>query len=259
MPPRTFRPDEVAAQIGALGVEPGGVLLVHTSFRAVRPIEGGPPGLLAALRAALGSDGTLALPSWTGSDVEPFDPARTPAAPDLGVLADTFWREPGVLRSTHPFAFAAAGPRAAEIVSGPLPLPPHAPESPVGRIRDLDGQVLLLGVDHNANTTLHLAELLAGVPYRLPKSITVVRDGRPIRIDYRENDHCCTRFALTDGWLRERGLQREGPVGHGHARLARARDVVKVALEHLTADPLVFLHPRSAGCDECDEARASGA
>ena len=149
MPPRAFRPEEVTSQLAALGVELGGVLLVHASFRAVRPIEGGPGGLLAALRGALGPSGTLAFPSWTGFDTEPFDPARTPAAPDLGVLADTFWRQPGALRSAHPFAFAAAGPRAAEIVSGPMPLPPHAPESPVGRVHGLDGQVLLLGAPRN--------------------------------------------------------------------------------------------------------------
>jgi len=57
----------VTAQLHALGVEPGGVLLVHTSYRAVRPVEGGPPGLIEALRAALGPEGTLVMPSW-GSD-----------------------------------------------------------------------------------------------------------------------------------------------------------------------------------------------
>lgn len=247
----------VADQLRALGVEPGGVLLVHTSFRAVRPVEGGPRGLIGALRDALGPGGTLVMPSWTGSDDEPFDPLATPAAPDLGVLADTFWRLPGVLRSGHLFAFAAAGPEAERVTSGPLPLPPHAPESPVGRVHELDGQVLLLGVGHDADTTLHLAELLAGVPYRVPKHCTVLRDGRPVRIEYGENDHCCERFALADGWLRARGLQREGQVGHAHARLARSRDVVDVAVEHLARDPLVFLHPPDAGCAECDEARAS--
>src|SRR5215208_6023026 len=125
--------EEVTRQLHALGVERGGILLVHTSFRAVRPCEGGPAGLVAALRAALGPDGTLAMPSWTGSDEEPFDRATTPASPDLGVVADTFWRLPGVVRSEHPFAFAAAGPGAVELTEGPLPLPPHAPESPVGR------------------------------------------------------------------------------------------------------------------------------
>lgn len=256
---REIGADEIAAQLRALGVRRGGVLLVHTSFRAVRPMEGGPPGLIATLRAALGPDGTLVMPSWTGNDEEPFDPATTPVSPDLGVVADTFWRLPGVARSDHPFAFAAAGPQAERVTSGPLPTPPHIPGSPVGRVYELDGQVLLLGVGHDANTTLHLAELLAGAPYRVPKHCTVVRDGRPVRIDYGENDHCCARFDFADGWLRARGLQSEGPVGHAHARLTRAEDVVEVALEHLAHDPLLFLHPRNAGCAECDEARSSTA
>ena len=248
---------ELAAQLRRLGVEAGGVLLVHTSFRAVRPVEGGPLGLIQALREVLGPEGTLVMPSWTGSDEEPFDPATTPSAEDLGVVAETFRRQPGVVRSEHPFAFAAAGPQADRIVAGPLPTPPHAPGSPVGRVHDLDGQVLLLGVGHDGDTTLHLAEILAGVPYHTTKHCTVLREGRPTRIEYEENDHCCQRFALTDEWLRTNGLQREGHVGHAPARLARARDIVKVAREHLARDPLIFLHPPEAGCEECDEARAS--
>ena len=248
---------EVTEQLLALGVREGGVLLVHTSFRAVRPVEGGPAGLIAALRDALGPEGTLAMPSWTGDDDEPFDPASTPASEDLGVVADTFWRMPGVVRSDHLQAFAAAGPAAARITADPLPLPPHIPASPVGRVHDLDGQVLLLGVGHDADTTLHLAELIAGVPYRTPASCTVLRGGRPVRIEYGENDHCCQRFALADDWLRARGLQREGRVGHAHARLARSRDLVDAALEHLSRDPLVFLHPPAARCAECDAARRS--
>jgi aminoglycoside N3'-acetyltransferase len=248
---------EVVAQLRALGVQEGGVLLAHISFRAARPVEGGPAGLIGALREALGPEGTLAMPSWPGTDDQPLDPAATPAAPDLGIVADTFWRLPGVQRSDHFFAFAAAGPKAAQIVAGPLPLPPHIPESPVGRVHDLDGQVLLLGAGHDANTTLHLAEILAGVPYGVPKHCMVLRDGRPVRVEYHENDHCCARFALADEWLRSRGLQREGPVGHAHARLARSRDIVSVALEYLRPDPVVFLHPAEAGCAECDEARAT--
>ena len=248
---------EVADQLRVLGVEKGGVLLVHTSFRAVRPVEGGPLGLIEALRDAFGPDGTLAMPSWGSSDEEPFDPMTTPAAPDLGVVADTFWQLPGVRRSNHVFAFAAIGPQAATITADQLPLPPHSRESPVGRVHELDGQVLLLGVGHDANTTLHLAELLAGVPYRVPKHCTVLKDGRPVRIDYGENDHCCARFALADDWLRAQVLQSEGRVGHARARLARARDIVRVAAEHLAHDPLLFLHAADAGCAECDEARRS--
>jgi aminoglycoside N3'-acetyltransferase len=247
----------VASQVRALGPVEGGVLLVHTSFRAVRPVEDGPLGLIEALQVAVGHDGTLVMPAWTGDDEAPFDPQTTRAAPDLGVVADVFWRLPGVVRSSHPFALAAAGPEAERITSGPLPVPPHLPDSPVGRVHQLDGHVLLLGVGHDADTTLHLAELLAGVPYRIPRHCTVLRDGCPVRIDYGENDHCCALVALADEWLRVAGLQCEGRVGHAQARLARARDVVKVALERLAQDPLLFLHPASAGCAECNEARRS--
>jgi aminoglycoside N3'-acetyltransferase len=248
---------DLVRELRSLGVEEGGVLLVHSSFRAVRPVEGGPVGLILALRDALGPEGTLVMPSWSGDDERAFDAARTPASPDLGVVAEAFRRLPGVLRSDHVHAFAAAGPQAARITADLLPLPPHIPASPAGRVYDLDGQVLLLGVGHDADTVLHLAELLAGVPYRVPRHCTVLEDGRPVRIDYGENDHCCERFALADGWLRRRGLQSEGRVGRAHARLVRARDVVAVAREHLARDPLVFLHPTGAGCAECDLARRS--
>jgi aminoglycoside N3'-acetyltransferase len=247
----------VAEQLRTLGVRQGGVLVVHTSFRAVRPVEGGPLGLIAALRDALGPDGTLVLPSGTGDDDEPFDPRSTPVRADLGILPELFWHQPGVLRGNHFDGFAATGPRAAEIVSAPLKLPPSSPGSPISVIHELDGQVLLLGVGHDSNTMLHLAELMGGAPYRVPHHYTAIENGRPVRIDYGENDHCCQRFALMDPELRAAGLQADGPVGYAQARLARAQDIVRIAVELLARDPLLFLHPAGAGCEECDAARAS--
>jgi len=252
---RDLTKTDVLEQLRSLGVLAGSIVLVHTSFRSLRPIEGGPRGLIEALHGAITPDGTLAMPSWTGSDDEPFDASRTPSAPDLGVVASTFWRQPGVKRSEHAFALAASGPHAEQIVTGPLPLPPHGHGSPVAHVHELDGYVLLLGVGHDANTMVHFAEVMAGVPYRVPKHIAVMHDGFPARVQYHENDHCCARFALLDAWLRAAGLQREGRVGHAHARLIRARDVVDVAVKHLETDPLVFLHPESEGCEECDAAR----
>ena len=186
----------LARQLRALGVERGGVLLVHTSFRAVGPVEGGPAGLIGGLRDALGPNGTLVMPSWSGDADRPFDPGSSSAAADLGIVADTFWRLPGVRRSAHCQAFAAAGPEAAAITADLLPLPPHIPASPVGRVHERNGEVLLLGVGHEADTTLHLAELLGGAPYRIPQHCTVVRDGRLKRPEYEENDQCGARFPL---------------------------------------------------------------
>ncbi len=248
-------PPELQRQLLKLGVESGGVLLVHTAFSETGPVEGGPRGLIDALLAALGPSGTLVMPSMSDDDEHPFDPAAT-ACIGMGIVADTFWRMPGVLRSDNPHAFAAIGPRAAEIVAAhPLDVP-HGLDSPVGRVYEMDGQVLLLGVGHDANTTVHLAENMAGARYLRPKHLTVLRDGRPERFEYRELDHCCQGFALLDEWLEAEGKQRRGRVGHAGARLMRSRDVVDAVLPRLRQDETVLLHPPGA-CEECDDARAA--
>jgi aminoglycoside 3-N-acetyltransferase len=246
---------QLVRQLEALGVKAGGVLLVHCAFSQVKPVENGPLGLIAALQAAIGPHGTLVMPSMTDEDEQVFDPGRTPCL-GMGVVANLFWRLPGVLRSNSPHAFAAWGRFASEIVA-PHPIDiPHGLDSPVGRVYELDGQVLLLGIDHTANTTVHLAENLAGVRYRRKKRTPTLESGQLRWIEYGEVDHCCENFRLVDAWLDEQGLQRVGQIGHARARLARSRDIVRVVVEQLRRNETVFLHPFGVD-EECDEARAS--
>ncbi len=247
---------DLSDQLRALGVRPGAVLVVHTSFKALGPVEGGPLGLIAALRGAIGPDGTLVMPTMTDGESR-FDPGNTPSL-GMGVTAELFWRQPGVLRSTHPGgSFAAQGPLA-RIICRPQPLsPPHGGDSPIGRVHELGGQVLLLGVTHSEDTTLHLAEALARVPYSVSHPCVVEVRGELRTLMIPETDHCCRGFRKADDWLRPRGLQREGRVGNAEARLCSSRDLVSVAAEHLAVDPLIFLCAPRTSCDECDLARAS--
>jgi aminoglycoside N3'-acetyltransferase len=250
---RTIGHAELLDQLRAMGVEPGGVLLVHAAFSKIGPVERGPAGLIDALQAALGPTGTLAMPSMADRDDEPFS-VKSTSCLSMGIVAETFRSLPGVVRSDSPHAFAARGPRAAEI-SAPHPIDvPHGIDSPVGRLHQLDAQVLLLGVGHDANTTVHLAESLAGVRYRRRYSSTVLSGGVPMRVEYAEIDHCCQNFSLVDEWLEARGAQRLGIVGHAAARLARSRDIVEVTRGRLAELETVFLHPPGV-CAECDDAR----
>lgn len=252
---KTVSQKQLTQQLLDLGVISGGVLLVHCAFSKVKPVESGPLGLILALQAALGPEGTLVMPSMSDDDDHPFDPQHTPCI-GMGIVANTFWQLPNVFRSDSPHAFAATGPQASRITA-PHPVDiPHGLDSPVGRVYELDGQVLLLGVGHDANTTIHLAESLAGVRYRRKKYVLLLKEGRLTRFDYAEIDHCCENFSLADAWLEAEKLQSRGRVGHAEARLARSRDIVKVVTEQIQSNETVFLHP--LGVDqECDEARAS--
>ena len=242
-------------QLLELGVVPGVVLLVHTSFSKVRPVECGPKGLISALRTALGPNGTLVMPSMSYDDEHPFDKTQAHCK-EMGIVADTFWRQPNVLRSDNNHAFAAIG-SLADKITAPHPIDvPHGIDSPVGRVYELDGQVLLLGVDHTSNTTIHLAENQAGVRYRRDKHLTILKDGKASRFEYREIDHCCQNFSFVDNWLDEKGLQKRGKVGNTEARLIRSCDIVETVTERLNANETTFLHPPGVD-EECDDARRS--
>jgi aminoglycoside 3-N-acetyltransferase len=246
---------QLTRQLLDLGIIPGRILLVHCSFSQVKPVQNGPLGLISALQDAVGPQGTLVMPSMSDDNDHPFDPQYTPCN-GMGVVANTFWQLPNVQRSDSPHAFAAKGPQASRITA-PHPIDvPHGLDSPVGRVYELDGQLLLLGVGHDANTTIHLAESLAGVRYRRNTHAYLLKEGRLTRYDYLEIDHCCQNFSLVDGWLDAEKLQRRGKIGHAESRLVNSGDVVKVVTRQLENNETVFLH--SAGYDdECDEARKS--
>lgn len=120
MPDTVRTPSDISWYLVALGVEPGGTLLVHASYRSIRPVAGGLNGLIQALFLMLGRDGTLAKPCWSGDRGALFDAETTPTSEVLGALAESFRRFPGVQRGRHRFAFAAMSPKAREDLADPI-------------------------------------------------------------------------------------------------------------------------------------------
>ena len=160
----------------------------------------------------------------------------------MGIVAQTFWQLPGVLRSDSPHAFAAAGPQAARITA-PHPVDVlHGLDSPVGRVYDPMGR-LLLGVDHTANTTIHLASMRRA-RYRRKKYVTLLKRGPliPVRLHWRLITAARTSALSMAGW-KAKGCSAAGrwPRGGEAGPIERW---IRVVTEKIQQNETVFLHPR---------------
>ena len=171
----------------------------------------------------------------------------------MGIVAQTFWQLPGVLRSDSPHAFAAAGPQAARITARTRWM---SRMDWTARLAwyILDGQVLLLGVDHTANTTIHLGEYMRRARYRRKKYVTLLKEAAyPGSITLRLITAARTSALSMAGWKAKGCSARGGPRG---GRLVRSSDVIRVVTEKIQQNETVFLHPFGVD-EECDDARLS--
>lgn len=181
----------LGADLAVLGLRAGDTVMVHAAFRRVGPVVGGPDTLVDALLDVVGPTGTvlsyqdweLGLDVWDDSGavradlrahVPPYDPATARPARDHGVLAATVGTRPGVRRSGNPGASVAAlGARADELtLDHPLD-DGYGAGSPLARLVEVGGRVLMVGAPLDTMTLLHHAEHLADLPGK-----------RRVRIEY---------------------------------------------------------------------------
>ncbi|MDF2996723.1 MAG: hypothetical protein K0R27_2360 [Xanthobacteraceae bacterium] len=166
-----------------LGIRAGDMVMVHAAMSRVGRLMSGPDAFIAALRDAVGERGTiLAYTDWDGAydelldgegrvpaewrdHVPPFDPAASRATRDNGILAEFIRTTPGARRSGNPGASVAAIGARAEWLTADHPLDyGYGPGSPLAKLVEAGGKVLMAGAPSDTMTLLHLAEHLAGMP-----------------------------------------------------------------------------------------------
>jgi aminoglycoside 3-N-acetyltransferase len=190
---------ELVRDLRSLGVRPGSVLMVHTSMSAIGWVVGGSETVVRSLLDAVGLEGTVM--AYAGSEEDPyhleawpeawrrayleelpaFDPELSEAVHDHGRVPERLRTWPGTVRSPHPEANVVAnGPRARWLCSEHDGF--DAPHTPLSKLVEARGQVLVLGAPLGTLTVLHHAEAVADVPNkrRVAYQMPVLEEGQRV-------------------------------------------------------------------------------
>ncbi len=165
--------NDLVAGFKDLGLQAGDTVLVHSSYKSFGGVEGGPPDVLEALLEVLTPEGTLIMPAFNFdfNKGQPWDVRTSPS--QMGVITEIARTDPRFTRVFHPiYSFSIAGKHAGELTRVRYKSS-YERISVFGRLRDLDGKIMVIGLAYNNSMTFfHHIEQMEGVDYRFIKQFT---------------------------------------------------------------------------------------
>lgn len=225
-------------------------ILVHTSLRAVGEIEGRGEAFLDALIEYFTADGGLLLiPTHTWASLGETDITLDMSSEKtcIGILPNIAAVHPMAHRSLHPTHSMSVfdgktksgepGPAEDYIAGEVLVDTSTSPKGCYGRVYDMGGKILLIGVGHNRDTYLHSVEERMDVPNRLsvnPVNIKIrLLSGdiieRPIRHHHAEGiKDVSARYPKYEPAFRLHGAIEDGRIGNAAVQLCDARKMAEV-------------------------------
>ena len=234
-----------------LGIRRGDAVLAHTSLSSLGWVCGGAEALVRALLAAVGEEGTLAMPAQSGDNTDPAGwkrpavpaewqaairenmPAfckQTTAPRGMGRTAEMLLHWPGTVRSDHPTdSFSAVGKNAEYLMEGQPLECGLGEESPLGRMAQSGAKVLLLGVGYQNCTAFHLAEVRAGCIASGPAGSAMFENGVRVWKTYAAPEWDNSDFDRIGAAYEQTGAVAKVWFGDAMVRLFYMDDAVRFA------------------------------
>lgn len=236
--------EEIVDGLRALGLSSGMAVEIHSALSAIGWVEGGAETVIEALMEVVGPTGALIMSAYPVSPAIPLteeeiargitwkvrileDPNERTG---LGLIVDTFRKRTDVILGKGLHRVCAWGRDAARYAG-----------SGYRRLVEMDGWTLLIGVDVDRVSSLHLGDEDPGLPEAIRKRFVppddLLRDYPPDRWDIG--------FGSTpeDAWSKvwaeadRQGLIRKGKIGQADSALFRTRGLLGIYQDWLRKDP----------------------
>jgi len=255
--PRVHVPrEDIDIALRKLGLKRGDIVSVHSSLSSFWYVEGGADTLIDALLDIVGREGTIVMPTHStnlakvklGSKevaagalwlyrVLPYNYKETPCS--TGAIPETFRKRKGVMRSLNPvFSVAVIGPKAKEIVEA-------GNESVLKawkKLLELEGYILLMGVDLGVCTAMHLAEEIVVLPEHILEKITPPKwfvEKYP-QDEWEWDFASYPEFSKMEKPCQKHKVMKTIKVGGATLKLVKLRELIDLYVEYLRKDPDQF-------------------
>ncbi len=252
---KTVIKSEIADALKSVGLHSGDSVMVHTSLGRIGYVCGGAQTVIEALIGVVGQQGTIMMPTQSWKNLDPqtgvhgdadeadwdiirenwpaYDKAITPSS-TMGAVAEMFRSWPGAIRSDHPARSVAAWGRNAEYLTENHDLSNiFGDTSPIGKLYELDGKVLLIGVDYDKNTSIHLADVRAEYPgkHTCIEHSAVMENGRRVWKAYETLFVDGKDFVEIGTAFETEHTVNRVKLGGAELRLMKQRELVDFAVE----------------------------
>ena len=247
--------EDIVSAFRSLGLTKGAVVMVHTSLSKIGYVCGGAQTVIEALIETVGQEGTIIMPtqSWKNLDPEDgvhwdveeeyrqiirdhwpaYDKRLTPTN-TMGAVAEMFRLWPGTLRSDHPARSVAAwGKHAEYLTSGHDLSDIFGDASPIGKLYRLKGDVLLIGVGYDKNTSLHLADVRADYPgkHNCVEYSAIMENGKRVWKEYETLFVDGEDFVQIGEAFEQANTVKKAMLGNAELRLMNQRRLVDFAVD----------------------------
>jgi aminoglycoside 3-N-acetyltransferase len=248
-----------------VGLSSESQILIHASLSNLGEVSGGSETVVGAIIATVHA---VVTPTFTSKAmiIPPFGPEENAinydTSGDEGVIGEVFHQDmptdqrlgefaeiirchPKAYRSGHPL-LSFSGVNAESLLSSQSLEKPWAP---IKNLADADGDVVLLGVDHTANISLHYAEALAGRRQFLRWAMW---EGKVVEVPHWPG--CSKGFEGIASKITD--VVRQMPIGESTLKAIPLRDLINIASGWIREDPEALLC-HDPKCEYCQTIRAS--